>query len=1145
MADVTIIETDAIEKILDKHFANSNTSSKEISDKYEQLTGESLQLEDITKEVIEFILEAKIQFNSLSEKTKEAVYSIENLTDAIKNIVSVSKEKNTSSNVSSNSSSISTIQNSFIKMKDSVINGTKRMFDGGISIIKGFFGDISRRAASMMDNILAPFKNLLGAIMVPFKMLGNIFSSLKGLFTNGLSSLFGSKDKENDFTIAGITKKPLNENLIMKRTSIGIAVAWLWKKMQNKSYGIEEGGGLLDTAKDLALLSGKGGILATATGLLGKLAVLIPIVTGVAAMGYDLFNKGKKWWDAETPEEKRDAGEDVAGSASVSAAGMAIGGAIGMYFGGPIGMQIGAALGGGIASLITSDEFKKKVGKAWYAFTDKVSEWTVAAAKMVGRFLDKAWDAIPTWDEWGKKWDSFKSLFKEGWNDFIDLFPTWDEWAEKWNSAVSKGKELWDSATAWVPTWEGIKESFSNFGTSIKGYWNEYIGEPLGNLGTSIAGWLGGIKDKLSSWWDSATSWWDSLWADSKTMEERSAEFKSPDKSDTSSLTFKEKREIEEGKKNKEDTIASRLAKEAHEEDLKRRNMKLGREETPSISSSSVVPIATSTYIAGTITKPEEPVSSSSYPVAKVDDSYKQYLENAQKIHDEELKRLRQKNSIQEEISAIPGLAGINPIEDSKKHQDILDGIAEKSVNAAIEESKKTALETMSYSQMSIDQLESLMEDISIAESEKETIWAELEARKQIDENINKSVTSFSEIIEKLLNPLKQFTEELKNAITTSDNSETTAVAINAIQKLATKFGEAKDKATGIVKDAVGSVSTGPKALGSGSTPLAFDSSKGGIELSGGRYKEAERFNSIEDAIVRTIQLNEGSMNSVNKNDKNGKNDIGAGVSLGFAQWNGGRAQDLLKRMQQQDPEAFKAAMGEDLVKALSDEKRWKGAGDKKNAYKFSAEEAKGFKELAGREDMQKLQFDKMKEDVAGYMKIMEQRGITGAAEQIFYADMMHQAGAGGVRKGTGGYTDLASMYEMSRSFDGGKHANRRDTVFNTLGNLKFLNPESTSTIVETTKVEPSSVKDNSGSVVMAVVDAIKKASEDNTNAITKKLDETATLNKETNKKEDTVAKTPGSTDAFTYDGIPDKILNFMFGVNPGGSYSENIFSAE
>ena len=151
-------------------------------------------------------------------------------------------------------------------------------------------------------------------------------------------------------------------------------------------------------------------------------------------------------------------------------------------------------------------------------------------------------------------------------------------------------------------------------------------------------------------------------------------------------------------------------------------------------------------------------------------------------------------------------------------------------------------------------------------------------------------------------------------------------------------------------------------------------------------------------------------MTSVNKNDKNGKNDIGAGVSLGFAQWNGGRARDLLKRMQQQDPEAFKAAMGEDLVKALSDEKRWKGAGDRKNAYKFSAEEAKGFKELASREDMQKLQLDKMKEDVAGYMKIIKQRGITGAAEQIFYADMMHQVGEGGVIKGTGGYTDLASM---------------------------------------------------------------------------------------------------------------------------------------
>ena len=107
-------------------------------------------------------------------------------------------------------------------------------------------------------------------------------------------------------------------------------------------------------------------------------------------------------------------------------------------------------------------------------------------------------------------------------------------------------------------------------------------------------------------------------------------------------------------------------------------------------------------------------------------------------------------------------------------------------------------------------------------------------------------------------------------------------------------------------------------------------------------------------------------MNSVNKNDKNGKNDIGAGVSLGFAQWNGGRAQDLLKRMQRQDPEAFKATMGEDLVKALSDEKRWKGARDKKNAYKFSAEEAKGFKDevLRGLQT-QKFKGKEMRAEVA------------------------------------------------------------------------------------------------------------------------------------------------------------------------------------
>lgn len=1081
MSDVMILEYSAIEKLLDKYFTNTKNDAKDIAAKYEKLTGEKIKLEDISKEVIEFIIEAKDQFNSLSIKTKEATYSIENLTNAIKNIVAQNKEG--SNNASSSTSSISVIQQGFIKMKDSVINGTKRMFDGGIGLIKGFFGDISRRASSMMDSILAPFKSLLGALILPFKVIGNLFSGIKGFFTEGLSSLFGSKNsKEDDNKIVGLSSRPLSEHSIMKRTSVGVATAWLWKKMEKRGGGGEDSGdGILDTMKDLALLSGKGGILATATGLLGKLVLIIPAIAGIAAMGYDLFDKGKKWWNAETPKEKRDAGEDVAGSATVATTGMIIGGAIGSIIPG-IGTAIGAAVGGGLATFFVGDEFKKKIGKAWYSLTDTLSEWTVAGAKMVGRFLDKAWDAIPTWDELGEKWDSLKTSFKEGWNDFVDLFPTWEGIKESFSNL---GTSIVDSFSTYIGEpimagWNALP-TWNEFKTSVIDSFNTYIGEPLGNLGASIAGWLGGIKDKLSGWRDSATSWWDSLWEDSKTMEERSAEFKIPDKADTSGLTLKERREIEEGKKQMEEAVDAAT-------------LKLG-----------------------------------------------------EKIHDEELKRLRQKQGIQEEVKGIPGLAGSNPIEDAKVHAEILEKKAEKATSAALEESKQATLETLTYSQMTVDQLNDLMSDISVSETEKETIWAELEARKKIDENINKSVTSFSETIEKLLDPLKKFTDELRSAITPAEGAAVVTGTVAAvIQRLTGKLGDAKDKATGVVKDAVGSVSTGPKALGSGSTPLAFDSSKGGIELSGGRYKGTERFNSVEDAIIRTIQLNEGSMNSVNKNDKNGKNDIGAGVSLGFAQWNGGRARDLLKRMQQQDPEAFKAAMGEDLVKALSDEKRWKGAGDRKNAYKFSAEEAKGFKELASREDMQKLQLDKMKEDVAGYMKIMKQRGITGAAEQIFYADMMHQVGEGGVIKGTGGYTDLASMYEMSRGFDGGKHANRRDNVFNTLSNLKIVEPTEKAATIESVKtaetVKPTETGEN---LLDRITRRLTSAAEESNKKLTETLDTVVTKTTEAMQKIE-FSKAPNSTtDLNNHEDVPDKILNFVFGVNPGGSYSENIFSME
>ena len=159
---------------------------------------------------------------------------------------------------------------------------------------------------------------------------------------------------------------------------------------------------------------------------------------------------------------------------------------------------------------------------------------------------------------------------------------------------------------------------------------------------------------------------------------------------------------------------------------------------------------------------------------------------------------------------------------------------------------------------------------------------------------------------------------------------------------------------------------------------------------------------------------------------------------------------------------------------------------------------------------------------------------------------MMHQAGEGGVIKGTGGYTDLASMYEMSRGFDGGKHANRRDNVFNTLSNLKIVEPTEKAATIESVKtaetVKPTETGEN---LLDRITRRLTSAAEESNKKLTETLDTVVTKTTEAMQKIE-LSKAPNSaTDLNNHEDVPDKILNFVFGVNPGGSYSENIFSME
>lgn len=123
-----------------------------------------------------------------------------------------------------------------------------------------FYNKISNNVTNMFktikNSILSPFKNLYNSIMSPFKSIKN---GIKSLFSpnkdnNSENSVIqGKRESNEDFNhrIAGIAKKQLRENVVMKRSAVGVAVEWLWKKLKDRMPQSSIFGGLWSFLGDL------------------------------------------------------------------------------------------------------------------------------------------------------------------------------------------------------------------------------------------------------------------------------------------------------------------------------------------------------------------------------------------------------------------------------------------------------------------------------------------------------------------------------------------------------------------------------------------------------------------------------------------------------------------------------------------------------------------------------------------------------------------------------------------------------------------------------------------------------------------------------------------------------------------------------
>ena len=165
-------------------------------------------------------------------------------------------------------------------------------------------------------------------------------------------------------------------------------------------------------------------------------------------------------------------------------------------------------------------------------------------------------------------------------------------------------------------------------------------------------------------------------------------------------------------------------------------------------------------------------------------------------------------------------------------------------------------------------------------------------------------------------------------------------------------------------------------------------------------------------------------------------NDTNGSPSVGILQWNNTRAVDLLKKIISADLDAAKALLGEALYQEI-ESCGADGWGEKA----LDAGQQKAISALLKTDIGKQMQVEQAFADVAFYINRARSQGIVDASALVYYADIAHQAGVGGVRKytakaaeATGGYHKITSKalhdaaLEISISFK-----TRRNRVYQAL----------------------------------------------------------------------------------------------------------------
>lgn len=207
-------------------------------------------------------------FNSVQLVEKSLSKLVDNIDTFTKRISSINQiifdTKSINKIIDSNKSTDNVVKNA-TRLQASVNQSMNKYMSSTKNYISMFFNGITSALDGLMSAVTKPLKSLANIITKPFQAITSMVDSFKKKiqsFKDMLSNPIGTimenkKNRDEELKAAGVSKLPLSEAVVLKKTAAGVAVFWLYKELSKgktvKAIEGNENTNWLDTAADTSM----------------------------------------------------------------------------------------------------------------------------------------------------------------------------------------------------------------------------------------------------------------------------------------------------------------------------------------------------------------------------------------------------------------------------------------------------------------------------------------------------------------------------------------------------------------------------------------------------------------------------------------------------------------------------------------------------------------------------------------------------------------------------------------------------------------------------------------------------------------------------------------------------------------------------